>query len=63
MKRFIFPSHPLYNKKPDEQYEGQFNLAKKLGIQCSVFSMDTLSFHPKLNAGDEIISMGFRNIF
>lgn len=38
MLQFIYPCDPLNKRQPDEEYQEEFQLAKSLGISCSLYS-------------------------
>lgn len=62
--RLLYPSNPFNNKRPDEEYEEEFDAANSIGLACSLFSLEDFNdgqFRPRptLDEGDEVIYRGW----
>lgn len=51
---FIYCNHPLYNKKVDFDYEEEFEISKKAGNNCALFSYESMEDGKLKLFGDEI---------
>lgn len=62
--RIIYPQNPFSAREPDEPYQEEFLKLKALGIDCSLFDLDSLDldiFRPKpqINAGEIVLYRGW----
>lgn len=62
--RILYPSDPFNKKEPDEAYEEEFIAAQKVGLLCSIFSVEDFELgdfnpRPMLVSGDEILYRGW----
>ncbi|KRN88809.1 hypothetical protein IV53_GL000779 [Ligilactobacillus ceti DSM 22408] len=51
---FIYCNHPLYKNKVDFGYEEEFEISKKLGNNCALFSFEDMADGKLKLSGDEI---------
>lgn len=64
MLQFIYPCDPLNKRQPDEEFQQEFQLAKSLGIFCSLYSdsdsaVGQFSPRPALVPGATVIYRGW----
>lgn len=62
--RLLYPSDPLDPRRPDENYQGEYDAARAAGIPCSLFSaegFDAGEFHPtpRFDDGDQVLYRGW----
>jgi len=62
--RVIFPYNPLNEKEADGPFNEEYLRLKEIGVDCSLFDYDSLSFNefrprPRLNEGDVVLYRGW----
>ena len=62
--RVLFPFNPLNEKEADGPFNDEYLRLKEMGIECSLFDYDSLSFDefrpkPSLNEGDVVLYRGW----
>jgi hypothetical protein len=61
--RILYPLNPLNEREADEPYQDEFLKMKELGIECSLFDFDSLSFEfypsPRIESGEVVLYRGW----